>query len=300
MQAGDAREAGRRAGLEVVVLFAENNAVLQIQQLFRHIHAPEGERPVAIVVEALTGEGLERVARNAASAGVSWVLLNWNVPYVPELRQQHPNLTIATVAVDEKEIGRIQARQFRALAPQGGPLLYLQGPPDSTPAHGRLLGLQEALGDGFDVRILNGDWTEDSGEKAMRSWLRLKTSAGFHPAIVGCQNDAMAVGARRALIAQRRGSERIPFTGCDGLPEGGRALVGRDAHGAPAGPGRGGPVRRERRGADAGLLAATVVTPSNTGPALERLSGWLRTGQVPPRDLLLEPQSYPPEGLLRP
>ena len=61
-------------------LFADNNAVQQIHQLFRHVHAPEGERPAAIVVETVTGEGLERVARNAVAAGIGWVLLNRQVP----------------------------------------------------------------------------------------------------------------------------------------------------------------------------------------------------------------------------
>ena len=51
MQAADARETGARLGLDVEVVFAESHAVLQIQQLFRAIHAPEGERPVAVIVQ---------------------------------------------------------------------------------------------------------------------------------------------------------------------------------------------------------------------------------------------------------
>jgi len=74
MQAADAKLAAERAGLELEVLYADNNAILQIQQLFHHVHAPEAERPAAIIVETVVGEGLERVARNAARAGICWVL----------------------------------------------------------------------------------------------------------------------------------------------------------------------------------------------------------------------------------
>ena len=50
----------------------------------------------------------------------------------------------------------------------------------------------------------------------------------------------------------------VPFLGCDGLPEGGQRMVAE------------------------GVLAATVVTPSNTGPALEVVARWLQTRQTPP------------------
>jgi hypothetical protein len=51
VQAQDARDAARRLGLEVEVHFAQGHAVVQIQQLFKHIHAPAEARPLAIVVE---------------------------------------------------------------------------------------------------------------------------------------------------------------------------------------------------------------------------------------------------------
>jgi hypothetical protein len=70
LQARDARETGARLGLDVDVAFAEGHAVVQIQQLFERIHAPDEARPTAIVVETATADGLERVARNAAKAGI--------------------------------------------------------------------------------------------------------------------------------------------------------------------------------------------------------------------------------------
>jgi len=76
MQAADARAAGQRTGLDVELVFCENNAIQQIQQLYSFIHAPEERRPAALVVETVTAEGMERVARNALKAGMKgeWFL----------------------------------------------------------------------------------------------------------------------------------------------------------------------------------------------------------------------------------
>lgn len=276
LQARDARDAAARLALEAEVVFAEGHAVVQIQQLFKHIHAPEGERPAAIVVEAATGEGLERVARNAVKAGIGWILVNTRAAYVDTLRADRPDLPIAMLGADQKEVGRIQGRQGRALVPGGAPALCVQGPADSTVTADRLAGLQEALGERFVIRGLSGDWTEASGARAVTAWLRLETARGFTPGLVVSQNDSMAAGARKVLLEHHPDWRSVPFLGCDGLPEGGQRMVAQ------------------------GELAATVVVPSNTGPALEIVSRWLRSGQVPSREILLPPRSHPPEERLRP
>ena len=276
LQATDARDTAARLGLEAEVVFADGHAVVQIQQLFKHIHAPEGERPAAIVVEVATAEGLERVARNAVQAGIGWILVNTRVAYVDGLRAAHPGLPIAMLGTDQKEVGRIQGRQCRRLLPGGGRVLCVQGPADSTVSADRLAGLKEASGRSFEVRGLNGDWTEASGAKAVASWLRLKTAEAFTPDIVVSQNDSMAVGARKALRDHRPEWASLPFLGCDGLPNGGQRMVAQ------------------------GELAATVITPSNTGPAIEIVARWLRTQQTPSHEILLPPRSHPPEDQIRP
>jgi ribose transport system substrate-binding protein len=275
LQARDAREKAAKLGLDVAVVFAEGHAVVQIQQLFEHIHAPADRRPAAIVVEAATAEGLERVARNAVKVGIGWILVNIRSGYVDALRQAHPDVPVAMVGTDQREVGRIQGRQCRVLLGDAGKLLSVQGPKESSVTTERLEGLQEALGSGFDVRGVNGDWTEASGEKAVASWLRLKSTEAFRPDIVACQNDSMAAGARRAISAQRAEWAGVPFLGCDGLPDGGEKMVAQ------------------------GRLLATVTTPSNTGPALELVERWLRTKQLPPREVLLAPRSFPREDQIR-
>jgi ribose transport system substrate-binding protein len=281
LQAEDARAAAGRHGFEIEILFADLNAVEQIQQLFRFIHLPAAERPAAIVVETVTGEGLERVARNAADAGVGWVLLNRRVAYLDELRSAHPGLPLATVGTDQAEVGRIQGRQLRALLPGGGPVLYVQGPPDTSVAQERLAGVREGMGEGFEVRMVAGQWTEKSAEKSVQAFLRLKTNESFVPRVVASQNDAMALGARRAVsgLADRERKQAwnaVVYAGCDGLPEGGQKLVKE------------------------GKLAATVVTPSNTGPAVDLVAAALRTGRSGPAQVVLKPASCPDLSAIAP
>ncbi len=270
LQGEDARSAGRRLAADVEVLFAEDNAVLQIQQLFRFVHAPEAERPAALLLHTRVPDGLERVARNAARAGIGWLLLNRSAPYVEGLRREYPGLAIAAVTTDHVEIGRIQARQLERLRPDARHVLYVQGPADAPAARLRLEGFEQAVRErGLELRILNGEWTDTSAEKAVAAWLRLKTAERFAPDAVVCQNDNMARGTRRVLELLRPEWARAPFLGCDGLPASGR------------------------RDVDAGRLAATVAIPSCAGTAVEIALRWKAGGVVPPPETVLAPQPYP-------
>jgi ABC-type sugar transport system substrate-binding protein len=276
LQAADARDAAVRGDLDVQVLFAENQPVVQIQQLFKAIYAGPDERPTAIVVETVTGEGLERVARNAVKAGVGWILLNRRVSYVAELRTGYPKVPVASVGTDQVEVGRIQGRQFRALLPHGGKVLYIQGPPDTSVAQDRLAGVRAAIeGTSISLTLASGLWTEASGKQAVETYLRMRTWQTARPDVVGCQNDSMAIGALSALREFKETNfSRVPVTGCDGLQDGGRRLV------------------------DVKQLAATVITRSNTGPAVDLFADSLRKQRPLPAEVLLPPSSYPEEARL--
>jgi ABC-type sugar transport system substrate-binding protein len=265
-QAVDARAAAARLDIDLDIRFAENNAILQIQQLYRAIRTDEP--PQAILVESVAGEGLERLARTAAAAGIGWVIINRKVGYCEALRREYPGLPIGSIGTDQLEIGRIQGRQFRALLPNGGRVLYVQGPPDTSAAQQRRQGAEGALaGSRVELTVIEGQWTEASGATAVERWLRLKQEVDA----VGCQNDMMAVGAGRALAssASLADARWMPRTGVDGLPDGGQKLVRM------------------------GQLAATVAVPSNTGPGLEALVRFFRAGVALPAETLLMPSSFP-------
>jgi ABC-type sugar transport system substrate-binding protein len=278
LQAADARRVAAAVGFDVDIGYAGGNAIQQIHQAFEAIHAPEDKRPEAILMEPVSGDGLERLARNALKAGIGWVSINRPADWIAELQSEFPALPVACVTSDQIGVGRLQARQALTLLPAGGNALCIQGPPQQTAARERRQGLDEVLA-GTAVRLtsVDGQWTEESGELAMQSWLRLRSGSSDRLDLVISQNDDMAVGARRVLHQQARTLghpewRSIPFIGVDGLPEGGKRLV------------------------DAGELIATVINPSNTGPALELLSRWFTSGEKPPEQLVLPAESYPPEA----
>jgi ribose transport system substrate-binding protein len=197
-----------------------------------------------------------------------------------ELRRA-TNAPVFAVSADHAEIGRIQGRQFAALLPKGGSLLYLEGPSQSSSARKRTAGMLETKPSNIRVATLKGQWTEESAERAVRSWLQLATSQRAAIGLVGAQDDSMAMGARKAFQTITNEEERarwlkLPFTGCDGLPATGQTWV------------------RE------GWLAATIYVPPLAGKAIEILATAIREGTQPPEHALTESFSIPPLEALAP
>lgn len=280
-QAEDARRTAAELGLDIEVVFAEGNAVFQINQLFRFIHAPADRRPVALIVEPVSDAGMKRAAQNAVKAGIGWILLNRSAPHVAELNREFPKLPISSVRIDQHEVGRIQAEQYRRLLPSGGRVLYVEGPPETTVAKERREGMLGGIeGAGFDVTTIDADWTSAGAEKAFHAWWRFQSGGATRVGLVASQNDAMAMGIARATRdnpgGAKPGWEETLFTGVDGLPNSGRTWV------------------------DRGRLTATVIGPSNAGPALRLVSSFLTGGGPAPVELVQTPLSYPALDRLRP
>src|SRR5262249_55437974 len=243
--------AASELGADLDLVFANNDAITQSTQLLRAIHEPPESRPDAIAFEPVGGTALPQIARAAVAAGIGWVVLNRDAPYLGDLRKA-AQVPVFGVSSDHVEIGRIQGRQLAALLPQGGAALYIQGPSEDSAAKGRTLGIHETKPANIHLTILNGRWTEESGRLAVRQWLQLTTSQKSKTDGVAAQNDAMAIGARKSFEELPNQNERelwlsLPFTGCDGLPKTGQEWV------------------------RTGLLTATIFVPSNSGPAIEML-----------------------------
>lgn len=272
-QAAAAEQAARRLGIDLQIVFADNDAITQSQQLLKVIQATSGVRPDAIVFEPAGGTALPQVARAAAAAGIGWVVVNRDVEYVSDLRRSY-RVPIFTLTSDHEEVGRIQGQQFGALLPSGGSVLYIQGPAESLAAKQRSAGMYETKPVNIQLKIMKAQWTEESAYKTVSSWLRLSTSHETRIDVVGAQDDSMAVGARKAFQDHTTGAARdrwlsLPYTGCDGLPKTGQAWV------------------------RSGLLAATVVIPPNTGDAIEMIVQSMRTGVTPPERSTTAVSSFP-------
>src|SRR6059036_874424 len=272
-QAAAAEEAARRLGADVQIVHADNDSIAQSQQLLKVIQSRSDSHPDAIIFEPVGGTALPQVARAAAAGGIGWVILNRDVEYISELRRTH-RVPIFGVTSDHEEIGRIQGRQFAALLPKGGSVLYIQGPAENSAAKERTTGMQEMKPSNIHFTLLRAQWTEESAQRSVRSWLKLSTSQKATIDLIGAQDDSMAIGARKAFeeLPNESDQERwlkLPFTGCDGLPKTGEAWV------------------------RSGLLAATVFVPPNTGMAIDMLFQAIQKGKKPAERALTVPVSIP-------
>jgi ribose transport system substrate-binding protein len=272
-QAVAAQEAARRLDVDVQIIAADDDGITQSQQLLKIIQSSSNPHPDAIILEPAGSTALPQVARAAASAGIGWVIMNREVDYIGELRRSY-QVPVFALSADHEEIGRIQGRQFTALAPQGGNALYIHGPNEQSAARQRTAGMNETKPRSLQVRMIKGQWTEASAYKAVSAWLRLSTNRETPIDLIGAQDDSMAMGARKAFQEQMVGEERerwlkVPFTGCDGMPKTGQSWVRQ------------------------GTLAATVYVPPITSLAMDMLVKAINLGILPPERTMTQPKSVP-------
>src|ERR1700756_5789264 len=193
-QAAAAQTAAHKFGVDVQILYADSDAITQSTQLLKAIQSDAALRPHAIIFEPVGGTAFPQVARAAVSAKIGWAALNREADYIPQLRKT-AEVPVFSISSDHKEIGRIQGRQFAALLPKGGTVLYIQGPSENSAARDRTAGMEMTVPHGVHVVSLRGRWTEESAQRAVESWLRLNTSNKTQIDVVGAQNDLMAMGA---------------------------------------------------------------------------------------------------------
>jgi len=272
-QAAAAQDASRRLGADLEILYAENDAITQSTQILKAVQAAPELRPDAIVFEPVGGTALPQVARTAVGAGIGWAVLNREAEYLTELRKTS-RLPIFSISSDHKEIGKIQGQQFAALLPRGGSILYLQGPSENSAARERTEGMHSALPAKIQVTALRGQWTEESAYKSISSWLRLNLARKGGIDLIGAQNDAMAIGARKSFedvanVGEREQWLRLPYTGVDGLPKTGQSWV------------------------RTGTLKATVIVPPNAGQAMSMIGDAMKTGSGVPERSYTVPSSFP-------
>ena len=266
-----ARQAASRAGVDLEIVCAQDDGILQSQQLLKRIQSTVDPRPNGILFEPAGSTVLPHVARAAAAVGIGWAVLSRDAEYLNELRQVF-HVPAFVVTADHEEIGRIHGRQLAALLPAGGLVLNIQGPAQSLAAKERHIGLLETKPENIQLRVLKAHWSESSSHKAVASWLQLSISRGSEIVAVCAQDDSMAIGARKAFqeCAQLRESWlKIPFLGCDGMPKTGQAWV------------------------HSGLLTATVFSPPTAGIGIELMARFIAHGTMPPARTLTETKSIP-------
>jgi len=269
-QAASAQAEALKLGANVQIIYSGNDAVQQTQQILSFIQDPS-KRPDAILTEPV-GTGMAQIAKAAVGAGIAWGIINTDVEYIRQLRQ-HALVPVFAVLSDHEAIGRIQGQQIGALLGEQGCVLYLEGPSRDV-AKARTKGMLSTKPTSVDVKTLKGDWTQQSGYQAIKSWLSLSTSRQLHVSMIAGQNDDMAIGARRAFeelgnLTERDAWLQLPITGCDGVPRSGQEWVRQ------------------------GRLSATVVSPPIVGDAMRLLASAMNAGSQPPERTLVAPSSFP-------
>jgi ABC-type sugar transport system substrate-binding protein len=282
LQAEQATATAERLKITMDVEFAGGDFALQVRQIYKATRQ-EVEKPDVVIVMPVQEAALKTLSESTVGAGTGWVFLNRSAGNVPALRQLNPAVAVSFVTPDQKEIGRIHARQLRRLFPDGANILYVQGRVTTSSAEARHAGLREALatpGPKIEVvSALDGNWSAKDTQATLVRWLQLMLPAKLRVDAIACQSDFMAIGALDALkvMADKLGNpalRNMPVIGCDGMTSVGKKLV------------------------DENRLAATVIVPTTADKAIELVVADYRNEGDMSAEVLLPPRGYPDDAAL--
>jgi ribose transport system substrate-binding protein len=267
-----ARSTAQRLGLDLQVIQAADDSTNQSQQLLKIVESSAEAQPNAFLVEPLSVTGLRRVAEAAVAKGIAWVMSNSEVDYIKQLRKS-PRVPVFTVTQGQREIGQLHGKQLAALLPQGGSVLYIEGPSMSSVAVQRREGMESAKSRNIWITTIHSNWNEESAYQSASTRLQLASSRGESFDLVAAQSHELALGARKA------------FRNIDNLELREKWLGLRFI-----GSGISGQVKPL---VDAGVLAAAVVTSVTMEVALKLLVRAIETQVQPAERNVVEATSYP-------
>jgi ABC-type sugar transport system substrate-binding protein len=276
----DATGAANEAGLDIQVHFSESQILRQIEQIYNCIQNKSVPNTKAIIVMPVRDNKLDLVARDAVKSGIGWICISRRMSCLEQLKQEYPEVPISFIGPNQYQIGQIQGKQIRAMLPKGGRVMYVHGTAMTYSTRERLKGMEDEIkGVGIEVDLLDGDWKEEVAEATVSRWIRMRRISQLKIDMIACQNDVMAIGAKRAIDTLQRELDlpeltAIPVVGVDGTPNVGVKLV------------------------DEGKLTATIVVPSSGAIAVNFIARYLKTNEPVPAQALLEPLSYPSEKAL--
>jgi ribose transport system substrate-binding protein len=267
-----ARSTAQRLGLDLQVIQAADDSTTQSQQLLKIVESSTELPPNAFLVEPLSVTGLRRVAEAAVAKGIAWVMSNSEVDYIKHLRKS-PSVPVFTVTQGQREIGQLQGKQLATLLPQGGSVLYIEGPSMSSVAVQRREGMESAKSRNIRITAIHSNWNEESAYQSASTRLQLASSRGENFDLVAAQSHELALGARKAFRSIDNIELREKWLGLRFI-----------------GSGISGQVKPL---VDAGVLAAAVVTSVTMEVALKLLVRAIETQLLPAERNVVEATSYP-------
>lgn len=226
--------------VELEFLSADDNDQRQIGQIRHFIE----EKVDLLIVAPNSAERLSHVIDSAYDCGIPVILFD---------RKTNSDKYMAYMGADNYDIGHTMGNLIATQMNGSGTLVEITGLKGSSPAIERHRGFLAAVSRYPQIRLISselGDWTEESGSKAMTEVLR-------HETRIDCvfgHNDRLALGARKVALAH--GLNNIKYYGVDALP-------------AP-----GGGIEQVQRG----VFEATYIYPTQ-GLELMRLARKILNGE---------------------
>ena len=212
--AAGAKALGAALGLPVDVLSSEGNSQKQFGDLKAEIAKTRGN--MVVNVDPNEAPDVVPIAKMLEEAGVYWVNW-WNKPDDVKV-QSYPHW-VAHIAFDAVEQGNFNAKElFKTFkTPNKGNIIAIQGMLSNNAAIGRFQGLQNALKEFPDVKLLQweaADWDTNKAYEVTKQLL------AAHPDVDGVwsANDNMAIGIVAAL-KEAGLAGKVLTCGTDGIPD---------------------------------------------------------------------------------
>ena len=188
--------------VELEFLSAGDNDQKQIEQIRHFIR----EKVDLLIVAPNSAEKLTAVIDSAYDCGIPVILFD---------RTTNSDKFTAFMGADNYLVGKTMGRLIAQQMEGRGTLVEITGLKGSSAAIDRHRGFTEAIAAFPDIRLVSselGDWTRESGEKAMADILKTVTDIDC----VFGHNDRLALGARK--VAMACGVNNIKYYGVDALP----------------------------------------------------------------------------------
>ncbi|MDE6151401.1 MAG: substrate-binding domain-containing protein, partial [Prevotella sp.] len=188
--------------VELEFLSADDSDERQIEQINHFIE----EKVDLIIVSPNSAASLTPVIDKAYDSGIPVILFD---------RRTDSDKYTAYISADNYAIGNTMGKLIARDMKGKGTLVEITGLKGSSPAKERHRGFADAIAEYPQIRLISselGDWTEESGIKAMAEVLK-------HDRDIDCifgHNDRLALGARN--VALSHGLKNIKYYGVDALP----------------------------------------------------------------------------------
>lgn len=195
-------------GIELRFTTAHDDSKLQEQQIDSLAHSGID----LLIVSPNQVDNLSEAIGNVRKAGIPVIL------YDRKISKTSADDGYYFMGADNYLIGEMLGRYIAGRLGGKGNIAEIGGLKGSSPAKERHDGFMNAIKKYPDIKVIgyqSGDWTEASGEVAMRRIL--KDYTGKIDVVYG-GNDRMAVGARRVLKEQGMDNNNIIYAGVDALP----------------------------------------------------------------------------------